>query len=278
MRDFVNGSDILISVIMGVRYLRSDTALLHRAVSSILSQTYQNFELIICDNGSNEKARSLLAEFAINDHRVILLDGSDTSSFSEQLNRCFFAASGSYIARMDDDDYSFPERFQVQLDFLKSHDEYAFVGCQCLLECDGESSGMTSYPTEPQVRDFLFSQPFIHPSLMFRREALERIGGYSELPRCNRCEDYDLLLRLYENKLSGFNIQTPYFQYTLPPKGITTRTLKDRINESKTRFVRFRALKLMPAALPYAVKPIATAMIPARLLAAIKMHRISSVK
>ena len=62
----------------------------------------------------------------------MLIDGSMATSFSEQLNLCLLASSGKYIARMDDDDYSFPERLEVQLEFLERNEKFAFVGCQTL--------------------------------------------------------------------------------------------------------------------------------------------------
>lgn len=125
---------------------------------------------------------------------------------------------------------------------------------------------MRRLPKSPTVRDFLFVQPFLHPTLLFRRPALETVGGYCEEPRCTGCEDYDLLLRLYEAGLAGENIQEPLFTYTLPPPGSKKRTMALRCNEVKTRFVRFRALGLLPRAFPYVIKPVAVGMIPRRAL------------
>ena len=194
----MNVKSVLISVVMGVRYRREDIALLKRAIDSILSQDLDDFEFIICERESTSDAKKLLSDYAKIDKKIILIDGNVCSSFAEQLNKCLSVANGRFIARMDDDDYSFPMRFRAQVDFLESHHEYAFVGCQCLFECDGKVVGKTSFPKEPESKDFLFSQPYIHPALMFRREAIDAAEGYSLLPRCVRCEDYDLLLRLYE--------------------------------------------------------------------------------
>ena len=121
--------------------------------------------------------------------------------------------------------------------------------------------------------DFLFSMPFIHPALIFRREALEAAGGYSTLPRCDRCEDYDLLLRLYEMGYSGANMQEFLFRYSLPHNGISTRTLRDRTNEVRTRWARFSALGLLPKALPYALKPWAVWLVPRNTLRRLKEKR-----
>ena len=102
------------------------------------------------------------------------------------------------------------------------------------------------------------------------------VGGYLEIPRCERCEDYDLLLRLYEKGLCGYNIRQPLFAYSVPPNGITNRGGRDRLNEAKTRYVRFKEMGLFPWALPYVIKPIAVWLIPKKLLAHLKNRRIKN--
>ena len=98
----------IISVIMGVKYRRSSTDLLKRAVDSVLCQSHKDLELIICEKDSFDPARELLKKYASEDKRVRLIDGSRADSFSEQLNLCLAEAKGDWIARMDDDDYSYP--------------------------------------------------------------------------------------------------------------------------------------------------------------------------
>lgn len=266
-------SSELISAVMGVRYRRSSPEPLLLAVESILRQTHSELELIICERDSTEQARAALREISARDDRVIVLDGSAARSFSEQLNICLKAARGKWIARMDDDDFSHPQRFEKQLAFLREHDDIAFVGCNCELVQDGNIIGVQKFPEYPEQRDFLFNQPFIHPSVMFRREALDAVSGYSELKRCNRCEDFDLFMRLYLKGYRGANLQTPYFTYTLPANGVTTRNFTDRVNEMKTRFVCFRRCGMLPKALPYVVKPLVVWLLPRRLLAAMKRKR-----
>ena len=262
-----------ISVIMGIKYCRPELDTLRRSLDSILAQTYAEFEPLICERGSSHLAKELLADYASRDPRVRVIDGSGAGSFSEQLNICLGQSRGAWIARMDDDDYSEPERFEKQLAYLRTHGGTAFVGCNVRLIQDGGDVGAQCFPENPQVRDFLFSMPFIHPALIFRREALEAAGGYSTLPRCDRCEDYDLLLRLYEMGYSGANMQEFLFRYSLPHNGISTRTLRDRTNEVRTRWARFSALGLLPKALPYALKPWAVWLVPRNTLRRLKEKR-----
>ena len=84
------------------------------------------------------------------------------------------------------------------------------------------------------------------------------------------CEDYDLLLRLYEAGYRGENMQEPLFTYTLPTIGSKKRAMALRRNEVKTRYTRFRSLGLLPGALPYVVKPAIVGLVPNRLLEQLK--------
>ena len=256
----------LISVLMGVLYRRESVNLLERSIRSIQSQTYRNFELLICDDGSTEAACKYLDEAASRDERILLVRGCPRIDLASKLNWCLKAANGTYIATMDDGDLSYPKRFAVQMAYLREKPQAAFVGCIAQLERDGKPVGIRRFPTSPEVKDFLFVQPFLHPTLLFRREVLETVGGYCEEPRCMGCEDYDLLLRLYEADYRGENIQDLLFTYTLQPTGSKKRTMALRRNEVKTRYARFRALGLLPRALPYVVKPVVVGLIPSQLL------------
>lgn len=252
----------MVSVLMGVYYRREDTALLCRSVQSILSQTYSCLELLICDDGSTDEARRVLQNFANCDLRVRLIRPGGLYALPEKLNACLREAKGTYIARMDDDDCSHLERFQKQLEFLETNPACAFVGCNAVLWRGGEPVGIRTLPERPAVRDFLFTQPFLHPALMFRREAPLAVGGYSEDRHCLLCEDYDLLLRLYEQGLTGANLQECLLDYTLPETAKRNRRMCHRWNETVTRWRRFRALGLLPGALPYVVKPLAVGLVP----------------
>jgi len=264
----------LISVLMGVLYRRESVNLLERAIRSIQNQTYSNWELLICDDGSTETAWQYLNEIAIQDERIHLIRGCKKTDLASKLNWCLAQAKGSYIARMDDDDWSDPQRFEKQLCALEYKPAIAFVGSNVRLRRDEHVAGVWELPEQPRVRDFLFVQPFVHPTLMFRRKALEAVGGYCEEPRCLGCEDYDLLLRLYEAGFTGMNLQEPFLVYTLPAVGRKKRTMALRWNEGKTRYTRFKSLGLLPTAFPYVIKPIVVGLVPERILERLKRTRI----
>lgn len=261
---------LLVSVIMGVLYRRDNIMLLRRSIQSILNQTYRNFEFLICDDGSTEEARHYLEETEEQDTRVHLLRNCPKTDLASKLNWCLKEAKGVYIARMDDDDWSYAQRFEKQLRVLVENPQIAFVGSNVRLWRDGHVVGTRELPPQPEIRDFLFTQPFVHPTMMFRKETLLAVGGYCEEPRCLGCEDYDLLLRFYEAGFAGMNLQEFLLVYTLPASGKKKQTIALRWNEGRTRWIRFKAIGLLPGALFYVVKPVLVGLLPEFLLERIK--------
>ncbi len=265
-----------ISVAMGVYYRREDAGLLRRSVESVLDQTFADFELLICDDGSTAEARDALDGYAARDGRIRLLRPGGKYSLPAKLNECLRRARGRYIARMDDDDWSHPERFAKQYAALEQERNVSLVGC-CVNLCRGGACvGVRELPEYPQVRDFYFTSPFVHPALMLRREALEAIGGYCEEEYCSLCEDYDMLMRLYARGCRGKNLRERLLDYTLPPPGKRNRTVRDRLHEAQMRGRRFRELGVLREAWPYVAKPVALAFVPQPLVEALKKRRDSA--
>lgn len=276
----------LISVLMGSLYGRKNLFLLQRSIDSILAQSFDCFEFLICDDGSTHGAKRLVEEYAKRDPRIRMIRPGNKFDLAAKLNACLKEAKGEYIARMDDDDFSHPERFQKQLQALSENIEIDFAGSNVRLvqvvHREGSDDHVTSrrigirkLPEFPTVRDFLMTQPFIHPALMFRRSALEAVGGYSEDKHQILCEDYDLLLRMYAKGFRGMNLQEELLDYTVPADGKGPRRMRHRMNEAITRFARFKELDLLPKALPYVVKPILVGLLPGRVADRLKSIAIT---
>ena len=257
----------LVSVLMGVYYQREDLEPLQRSIASILAQTYGELELLICDDGSIQSAKEVIDAFADRDTRIRLIRAGNKITLPEKLNVCLQHADGQLVARMDDDDYSHPDRLEKQVKYLTEHPEISFVGSLVSLWSGRSQTGVRLLPQYPQVKDFFFVQPFIHPALLFRREVLLSAGGYSEEPECELCEDYDLLLRLYSMGYRGMNIQEILLDYSAGEK---CRRLKYRWNEAVTRYRRFRELGVLAKAFPYVLKPLAVGLIPGPILRSMK--------
>jgi len=260
----------LISVLMGVYYRRASLDLLKRSVESILNQSLADFELLICADGSSDASMELLKELAEKEPRIRLVYLKKRLDLASKLNACLREAKGLYIARMDDDDFSLPQRFSKQIKALEEDNSVAFVGSNVSLWREGVCRGERCFAKYPKIKDFYITQPFIHPTLMFRKEVLDKIGGYSEGRRQVLCEDYDLLLRLYEAGYCGMNLQEKLLDYTIPVKAKGNRKMRHRWNEAVTRYQRFRDLKLLPKAWPYVVKPLVVGLMPGAILEKIK--------
>ncbi len=251
---------------MGVYFQKEDITSLNNAVQSILSQDFSDFEFLICDDGSVKSASDLLDRLAENDSRIRLIRPGKCYTLPQKLNLLFQKSSGAFIARMDDDDISYPNRFSQQLHYLIAHPEIAFAGCNVdFVSATGKKTEHT-FPEFPLPKDFRFSMPFIHPALLFRREALEKANGYSEDPSCLLNEDYDLLLRLYALGMSGANVQNRLFAYSMAGVELRHKRYRYRMNEAKVRYRRFRDLGMLPASFPYVVKPLLIGLLPLSLV------------
>ena len=172
-------------------------AFLVEAVDSILSQTYRDFELVVVDDGSRDATPDILRAFAETDDRVRVVR-RENGGIVAALNTGLSASRGEYVARMDADDVSLPERFQFQLDYLDAHPGCVLVGGVARsLKPDGSFDGRTTGGRHLRT-DLSCFPPRVavamHPLIMVRRAALVQVGGYrSTFPHA---EDYDLFLRL----------------------------------------------------------------------------------
>ena len=158
----------VVSVVMGT--YEPDLSELSAAVRSIRMQTLSSWELLICDDGSTEETYRNIKKLAACDPRIRVSRNSKNRGLAYALNRCILHAGGEFIARMDADDISRPERFMKQVKFLRENPEYMWVsGAADLFE--GKRVWGSAYrPEMPDARSFLHSSPYIHPAVMFRRE------------------------------------------------------------------------------------------------------------
>ncbi len=169
------------------------------AVDSILSQSFQDFELIAVEGGSNDASRAILEAFAARDRRVRVI-AQTGKGLVGALNQGVALARGEFLARMDADDISHPTRFATQLAFLRGNRDVAVVGCALVL-IDGEGRRVrdVDYPQHPSevARRLETESVLAHPTVMMRRDAVLRVGGYREV--LDYAEDYDLWLRMSEH-------------------------------------------------------------------------------
>ena len=260
----------LVSVIMGV-YNQWDEKILQDAVNSILNQTYINLEFIIWDDGSLPEAARHVTELALLDDRIIVAGREENRGLAFSLNECIRLAKGKYIARMDADDISLPERIERQVDFLETHPAYGWCGTNARLFDENGIWGARSMPEMPELSDYFHYSPYIHPSVMFRAELFDENNGYLSTEETLRCEDYELFMNLMQRGQKGYNLQEQLFCYRETGESYHRRTVKSRVNEAKTRYRNYKKMGvLFPAGWLYVLRPIIACAIPAGLLEFIK--------
>lgn len=186
----------IVSVVMPVY---NAELFLQAAIESVLGQTFSDFELFLIDDGSTDRSREILEQYKKLDSRVVCIHNPSNLGLSRSLNLAITRSNGSYIARMDADDISLPERFATQIDFLNSNPEIGVLGS--LFKLIDKDSTVTSqeipFPTVPDFVKwcFFFYNPIVHPAVMMRREVINMVGGYSS--EVERSQDKDLWVRLF---------------------------------------------------------------------------------
>jgi glycosyltransferase involved in cell wall biosynthesis len=191
----------LLAVHDGARYLVA-------AVNSVLGQTVRDLELIVIDDASSDATPDLLA--GIHDERLSVLRNDQQAGLAASLNRALDAATGRYVARIDDDDIAFPERLERQLARIRAEPRVAIVGSAVVdVAAEGERGRTHRLPAGGMALRWhaLFSSPFFHPTVLVDRETLDRHGLRYD-PAFLESEDYDLWTRLFAFA-DGANLPEP---------------------------------------------------------------------
>ena len=264
----------LVTVLMGSYNPRWDR--LRRAVESLRGQTLTQWELVLWDDGSDAQGAMALEQAAALDSRVRLYHCRENHGLGYALNRCMERSHGTFLARLDDDDWCHPRRLERQVRFLQTHPAYGWVGCSARLVDRWGVWGVLTVPEEPGPRDFLPHSPYVHPGVMFRREVLESVGGYSQSPRHVGCEDYQLFFRLHAEGNRGYNLQTPLVDYREDRDSYRRRDPARRFREAAVRAWGFSllGLPLLPRAVGV-LRPVAACLVPGVVLHWAKRRGVS---
>lgn len=249
-----------ISIIMGI-YNCATT--LSEALDSILTQTYTNWNIILCDDGSTDDTYLVAQEYSQKyPDKIILLKNTRNEGLNFTLNRCLTYADGDFVARMDGDDISVTTRFEKEVDALEANPEYAIVSTAMTYFDESGEWGHGSVITYPQPEDFLRGTPFCHAPCMVRREAYEAVGGYTDNPRYIRVEDYDLWIKMYAKGYRGMNLSEPLYRMRDDRNAIARRKYRYRINEFFVRIKAVKELHLHVKGYFYALRPLIVGLIP----------------
>ena len=248
-----------ISVLMGI-YNCADT--LPQAIQSIQSQTYTNWELILCDDGSTDDTYAVAKAFSDQDSRIVLLRNTENKGLNITLNRCWKAATGEYIARMDGDDDCLPERFEKQIHFLKTHPEFDIVSSPMILFDENGEWGKTTAKEYPQPADVVSGSPICHAPVMMHKACLDAVNGYTEDPRMLRVEDVNLWIKLYAKGYRCYYIQEHLYRMRNDQNALNRRKYRYRINSTYVRLKGCKMLGLGPVFYIKALKPMVYGLVP----------------
>lgn len=182
------------------------------AIKSVLAQTFQNWELILVDDGSKDKSLEIARDFEKQDSRIRVLSDGKNKKLPARLNQIIAESKGEYIARMDADDIMFPDRLEKQYAFLKAHQEY-----------DLHSGGLVSIDDKNNIQGYRCSDtnitkvslqtgfPIVHPTVMAKKDWYGRNKYSLDYPRA---EDFELWCRASEaNDLKLFISSEPLLFY-----------------------------------------------------------------
>ena len=204
------------------------------AIQSVLVQTFEDFELIVVDDGSRDGSPAILQSCADKDSRVKVIT-KENGGIVSALNAGLEAAQGKYIARMDADDIMFPNRLELQRNFLETHPDVVMVGGllhsidehgQGIQEPDNHNVGKDPVYTPHNLLIYPPKVPRpLHPLIMLRKKALQDIGGYRDAYR--HVEDYDMYLRICKcGKVA--DIQEMLLYYRIHSDNISVRNLQEQ--------------------------------------------------
>lgn len=208
----------MLSVVMPVH---NGGDLLTAAVDSVLGQTFDDFELIAVDDRSTDGSRPTLEEYALKDPRVRVVS-STAPGFVGAVMTGIRLAAAPWIARMDADDVSAPERFERQIEFIESNPDVDVVGTAAqVIDSVGSPISVIRYPLDDALIKLTLraATAFAHGSVVMRRDVLLGVGGYDTafFP----AEDYELWCRLASGGATLANLDDPLYLYRLSEAGVS---------------------------------------------------------
>lgn len=214
----------MISVIMST--YKEDERLLRESIESILNQTYRDFEyIIILDYPDNDVHKSVIEEYALKDNRIHFYINEKNMGLTDSLNRGLSLCHGEYIARMDADDISLPDRLERQMKYLEKN-HYDLIGgiTEMINENGSLLYSIKSVPTDPKKinKALRYSQCIAHPTWLGKKEVFEKNAGYRHMPLC---EDYDFTLRAVLNGFVISNLNEPVLKYRMTSNSISRSNL-----------------------------------------------------
>jgi len=228
-----------VSIIMAVY---NGEEFLSDSILSVLNQTYKNFEFIVVNDSSTDNSLNILKDFQKKDERIKVINNNQNLGLTKSLNIGLLESKGEYIARLDAGDISLPERLERQVDFLDTNKNIGLIGTWMnIIDTKGNLVKEVKYPTinKELKKDLINYNPFVHSSIMFRRELAKQVGFYNE--EYKYTQDYNFYFKLFPYTQFA-NIPMFLVKYRTLPKSITST--KNKMQVLFANKARIEAIKL----------------------------------
>lgn len=258
-----------VSIIMGIYNCEST---LEQSIESIISQTYTNWELIMCDDCSKDGTYNIAKYYADKyPSKIKVIKNKKNITLGPTLNKCLKLADGKYIGRQDGDDLSESKRLETQVKFLEENNEFDLVSTSmCIFDENGDY-GIRKLKPEPIGKDLMKGSVFAHATVIIKTDVMKKLNGYSEELEKKQVEDYDLWFRFFEKGYRGYCLKDALYKVREDRDAYKRKSIKRRINEIRVMVEGCKRLKLSPSNYIMIVKPFIAAIIPQKLL--MKYHK-----
>ncbi len=248
---------------------------LQQALDSLYAQTFQDFKIILCDDGSADRTYEIAAQNAAAHSNIVLIRNQRNMGLNHTLNRCLELADTEYCARMDGDDISLPTRFEKEVKFLDEHPEYAIVSCPMFYFDEDGVFGKGKGGNEPTRVTFIKGTPFCHAPCMVRSEAYVAVGGYTESKKLLRAEDYHLWMKMYAAGYRGYNLEECLYSMRDDRNAAGRRNWSARRNISYAMWLACRTLHLPLYAYAYCLSPLVKGLVPSGIVRYLHRKKLS---
>ena len=276
----VSGTGARVTVLMATW---NRAHIISKAIESVRAQTFQDWELIIVDDGSTDDTQKIVAEWQKKEPRIVAFRNNPNKGISISYNVGLRAARGKYVAMIDDDDPWIPkDKLEKQVEFLDTHPDY--VGCGAgVVVVNPEGKELYRYlkpETDAAIRKYmLFSNPMANSTTLFRLSAAKKVGLYDESSRYSGDRDFWLKMGLVGRLCNA----PEYFSYyTMSNVNTSVARIRPHLKASLNFMKRYKgkypsyymALLLNEAQYLYSFLPVAVRAKLHTLLARLKRHAV----